>query len=53
MVAREYASFEPRTKIDVDNFLRRQREKGVELDRRHVLAVQNVLNEYERSDFQS
>jgi hypothetical protein len=48
MVAREYASFEPRAKIDVDDFIGQQREAGVGLGRRHALAVENALREYER-----
>jgi hypothetical protein len=48
MVARRYASFEPITKIDVDQFIWQQREGGVDLGRRHCLAVENALREYER-----
>jgi hypothetical protein len=51
MVAKKYADFEPRTKIEVDKFIAQQRERGVKLDPKHCRAVENALKEYERLHF--
>ena len=48
MVAKEYANFEPRTKIPEDEFITQLTERGIKLESRHCLAVENTLKEYER-----
>jgi hypothetical protein len=48
MVAKEYANFEPRTKIPEDEFIAQLAERGIKLESRHCLAVENTLKEYER-----
>jgi hypothetical protein len=48
MVGKEYANFEPRTEIPEDEFITQLAERGIKLESRHCLAVENTLKEYER-----
>jgi hypothetical protein len=48
MVVKEYANFEPKTKIPEADFFAEQEKGGIKFSKQHCLAVENALKEYER-----
>ena len=51
MVAREYADFEPKTKIPAEEFIARMRERRINLTEQDCRSVEHALKEYERFSF--